>query len=144
VPLLSRRTLVVLILRRRGRRDFCLGLLGALHPNATWSTLLHRASHVVPFRLSSGATVHLSRWPHTLQSTCRQLLHLELHRLLGRATNASTVGELGTSLESAASLGKATLLEPHHRLVDGEGDHPLTVSKGWPCQPCYGRGDSSW
>jgi hypothetical protein len=44
---------------------------------------LRQASHVVPLRLNSGATVHLSRWQHTLRSSHSSLLHLELHSLLG-------------------------------------------------------------
>jgi hypothetical protein len=45
---LSRRTLVMLVLRRRGRRCLCLGLLGVLHPSTAWSTLLLLGNHVVP------------------------------------------------------------------------------------------------
>jgi hypothetical protein len=73
----------MLILRRRGRRGLCLGLLGALRPCTAWSTLLAQASHVVTLHLSSGVTIHLSRWPHTLQSTHSRMLHPELHSLLG-------------------------------------------------------------
>jgi hypothetical protein len=36
-----------------------------------------------PLHRSSGATVHLSRWPHVLQSTRGWLLHLELRSRLG-------------------------------------------------------------
>jgi hypothetical protein len=41
------------------------------------------ASQVVLLHRSSGATIHLSRWPHILQSTCGWLLHLELYSRLG-------------------------------------------------------------
>jgi hypothetical protein len=68
---------------RRGRRGLCLGLLGALRPSIAWSTPLLQASHVVTLRLSSGVTIHLSSWPHALQSTRSQLLRLELCSLLG-------------------------------------------------------------
>jgi hypothetical protein len=55
----------------------------ALHPSTAWSILCLQASHVVPLRRCSGATVHLDRWPHVLQSTRGWLLHLELRSLLG-------------------------------------------------------------
>jgi hypothetical protein len=66
-----------------GRRGLCLSLLGALHPSTAWSALHLQASHMASLRRSSGATVHLSRWPHVLQSTRGWLLHLELHSRLG-------------------------------------------------------------
>jgi hypothetical protein len=94
-----------------------MGLLGALHPCTTWSTFLPHASHIVPLCLSSGVTVHLSRWPHVLRSTPSRLLHLELRSLLGQVSHASTMGVLGTSLESVPSLIRATLLGAHHRLA---------------------------
>jgi hypothetical protein len=65
------------------KKRLCLGLLGVLRPNTAWSAPLLLASHMVNLHLSNGVTVHLSRWPHTLQSTCSRLLHLELHSLLG-------------------------------------------------------------
>jgi hypothetical protein len=70
-----------------------------------------------PLHLSSGATIHLNRWYHVLQSTHSRLLHLKLRSLLGQATCASTTGGLGTSLESSPSLGRATLLGPCHHLA---------------------------
>jgi hypothetical protein len=87
--------LVVLVWRRRVRRWLYMGLKGegALHPIIAWSTLLLQASQVVPFYLSSGATVDLSSWPRALQSSRCRLLHLELH------------------------LDMATLLGPRHRLA---------------------------
>jgi hypothetical protein len=36
--------------------------------------------YLVPLHRSSGATIHLSRWHHALQSTYSCLLHLELFR----------------------------------------------------------------
>jgi hypothetical protein len=69
--------------RRRGRRGICLGLLGALRPSIAWSTLHLQASHVALLHRSIGASVHLSRWPHILQSTRGWLLHLELRNWLG-------------------------------------------------------------
>jgi hypothetical protein len=56
---------------------------GALRPSTTWSTLCLQASHVVPLHRSSGASVHLSRWPQVLPSTRGWLLHLELRNRLG-------------------------------------------------------------
>jgi hypothetical protein len=55
--------------RRRGRRGICLGLTGVLRPSTAWFTLRLQASHVIPRHHSSGASVHLSRWPHVLLST---------------------------------------------------------------------------
>jgi hypothetical protein len=104
--------LVVLVWRRRGRRGLYLGQLGALYTSTAWSTPLLQASHVVTLYLSSGVTVHLSRWPHALQSTHSWLLHLELHNLLGWDSRASTTSILGTSLESVPILIRATLLGP--------------------------------
>jgi hypothetical protein len=77
------RTCVVLTWRRRGRRGLCMGLTGALCPSTAWSTLRLQASYVAPLCHSSGATVHLSSWPHVLQSTHGWLLHLELCSWLG-------------------------------------------------------------
>jgi hypothetical protein len=65
------------------KKGLYLGLLGALRPNTVWSAPLLLASHVVNLHLSNGVTVHLSRWPHALQSICSRLLHLELHSLPG-------------------------------------------------------------
>jgi hypothetical protein len=59
------------------------GLTVALHPSIAWSTPRLHDSHVVPICRSSGATVHLSRWPHILQPTRGWLLHIELRSRLG-------------------------------------------------------------
>jgi hypothetical protein len=56
---------------------------GVLRPSTAWSTLLLQANHVVPRHHSSGASVHLSKWPHVLPSTHGWLLHLELCSWLG-------------------------------------------------------------
>jgi hypothetical protein len=69
--------------RRRGRRGFFLGLTGVVRPSTAWSTLHLQASHVPPLRHSSGATIHISRWPRVLQATCGWVLHLELCSWLG-------------------------------------------------------------
>jgi hypothetical protein len=114
---LSKRTLVVLVWRSRGRRGPCQGLLGALRSSTAWSTLVLQDSHMVPLHLSSGATIHLSRWSHILQSTHSQLLHLELRNLLGWVSCASTTGVLDTLLESVPSLIRATLLGLCHHLI---------------------------
>jgi hypothetical protein len=82
----------VLIWRRRGRRCLYLGLLGSLHPSIAWSTALLQASCMVTLCLSSGATIHLSRRPHALQSTRSPLLHFELRSLLEYVSRASTSG----------------------------------------------------
>jgi hypothetical protein len=74
-------------------------------------------NHVVTLGLSCRATVHLSRWPHALQSTRSKLLHLELHNLLGQVSCASTTGVLGISVKSIPNLVRATLLGPHHYLA---------------------------
>jgi hypothetical protein len=68
--------------RRRGKRGLFLVLMGALRPSTAWFILYLQASHVSHLRRSSGATVHLSRWPHALQSTHSWLLHLELRTRL--------------------------------------------------------------
>jgi hypothetical protein len=64
--------------RRRGRRGLYLGLTVALRPSIAWSTLCLQACRVVPLHCSSGASVHLNRWPHVLLSTHDWLLHLKL------------------------------------------------------------------
>jgi hypothetical protein len=70
-------------LEEERKKRLCQGLTGALRPSTAWSRLHLHASHVVPLRRSSGASVHLSRWPHFLPSTRGWLLHLELYSRLG-------------------------------------------------------------
>jgi hypothetical protein len=65
-----------------------------------------------PLCCSRGATAHLNRWPHVLQSIRGRLLHLELRNLLGWVLRASIAIRLGTSLMSAPSLARASLLGP--------------------------------
>jgi hypothetical protein len=69
-----------------------------------------------PLCCSRGATAHLNRWPHVLQSIRGRLLHLELRNLLGWVLRASIAIRLGTSLMSAPSLARASLLGPRCRL----------------------------
>jgi hypothetical protein len=102
--------------RLRGRRGLCLGLLGVLCPSTAWSTLYLQASHVALLCCSSGATIHLSWWPHVLQSAHVRLLHLELYSRLGLGSHASTKVRLGTSPMSVPSLGRVSLLGHRHRL----------------------------
>jgi hypothetical protein len=56
---------------------------GGARPTTAWSTLHLQANHVVPLHRSSGASVHLSRWPHILPCTRGWWLHLELCSQLG-------------------------------------------------------------
>jgi hypothetical protein len=71
---------------------------------------------VLFYSSSSGAIIHLSRYLRAHHLTCSSLLHLKLRRLQGQATRASTVGALGTSLETVMSCGKATRPEPQLHL----------------------------
>jgi hypothetical protein len=103
--------------RRIEGRGLCLGIMGALRPRTVWSTLCLQASHMVPLRRSSGASIHLSRWPHILLSTHGWLLHLELCSWLGYGFHASTVGRLGTSPVSVPSLDRVLLPGPCHHLL---------------------------
>jgi hypothetical protein len=107
----------MLVLRRRGRRGFCWGPTRGAPPKYHLVYTPPSGNHVVTLGLSCRATVHLSRWPHALQSTRSRLLHLELHNLLGQVSCASTTGVLGISVKSIPNLVRATLLGPHHYLA---------------------------
>jgi hypothetical protein len=94
--------------------------------------------HMVTLRLSSGVTVHLSRWPHALQSTHRRLLHLELHSMLGSFSVLQLCADWALRSRVSPALIRLLSQGPITAWQSAEGDDPSTISENWSCQLHYG------